>query len=173
MSEPGDWSHNAPMPVNDPSSDSAARAGAAALDPEALLHLRRLDPHGSERLFERLAAAFELLLQRLLPDLDSALQSADLTAIAPLAHTLKSAASALGATALAADCAVIESMLRIGLQHGLQHGPQHGLQRDQQDDRKDDLLDRVRRLRDDLPEVRAAVQALLVDDARVPARPFH
>lgn len=149
------------MPVNDPSSDSAARPAMAALDAESLLQLRALDPLGHGRLFERLAAAFDVLLQRLQPGLESALQSTDAAAIAPLAHTLKSAASALGARALAADCAVIESMLRSRPQGDGEHG------------RHTELLDRVQRLLDDLPEVRAALQALVVADARIPSSPLH
>lgn len=156
-SKRADSTHNLYMPVNDPSSDSAARPGTGALDPEVLRQLRALDPLGHAHLFERLAAAFELLLQRLMPGLDSALQSTDLTAVAPLAHTLKSAAAALGAKALAADCAAIESMLR--------HGRQDG--------RYDDLYARVQSLRNDLPKVRVAVQALINADPRVAASPVH
>jgi HPt (histidine-containing phosphotransfer) domain-containing protein len=141
------------MPVNDPSSDSAARPGAAALDPEALLHLQRLDPHGRERLFERLAAAFELLLQRLQPGLDSALSSADPAAIATLVHTLKSAAAALGALNLAAECAAIETQVSNGVNGA--------------------LLSRVQQLRDDLPAVLVTVQALVGTEAQAAASGPH
>lgn len=141
------------MSVNDPSSDSAGRLAAALLDPEALLHLQRLDPHGRERLFERLASAFELLLQRLTPGLDSALSSADPAAIAPLVHTLKSAASALGALNLAAECAAIEAMLISGMSNT--------------------LLGRVQRLRDDLPGLVATVRALVSAEPEAAANRFH
>lgn len=135
--------HSSSMPVPDPSSpytEDADRLGAVRLDPEALARLHALDPHGGQRLMERAAEAFETLVDRVLPRWDAALDSGDLATIAPLAHTLKSAAGALGALALADDCAMIESLLR------------HG--------RQDGVLERARRLRRDLPGVRAAVQAL-------------
>lgn len=141
------------MPVHDSSSDSAARSGSTALDPEALLHLQRLDPHGRERLFERLAAALDLLLQRLLPDLDSALSAADPAAMAPLVHSLKSTAAALGALHLAAECAAIEALLS---------GPVNRA-----------LLDRVQRLRDDLPGLLATVQALVNTAPQAAANRVH
>jgi HPt (histidine-containing phosphotransfer) domain-containing protein len=136
------------MQFDDASSDSAARPGAAVLDANALQHLRHLDPQGRERLFERLAAALELLLQRELPGLDAALSSADLAPVAPVVHTLKSATAALGALNLAAECGAIEALLRSGSQDG--------------------LLGRVQQLRDDLPGLLATVQAL-VNTAPQPA----
>jgi HPt (histidine-containing phosphotransfer) domain-containing protein len=135
--------HFSSMPVPDPSSphtEDAGRPGAVRLDPEAVGRLRALDPNGSQRLLERAAEAFETLVDRVLPRWDAALEGGDLATIAPLAHTLKSAAGTLGALALADDCAALESSLR------------HG--------RQDGVLERARRLRGDLPEVRAAVQAM-------------
>ncbi|WP_457423882.1 Hpt domain-containing protein [Roseateles sp. P5_E7] len=98
-----------------------ASAPADLLDPEAIRRLRELDPSGGNKLLERVVAAFSSSLDRLLPDLASAREgdTLDLSVVRHVSHTLKSSSASLGATALAARCADIETLAREGRSEGL------------------------------------------------------
>ncbi|MGM9483883.1 Hpt domain-containing protein [Roseateles sp. NT4] len=94
---------------------------AALLDPEAIRRLRELDPSGGNKLLERVVAAFSNSLDRLLPDLARAREgdAIDLAVVRHVSHTLKSSSASLGAMALSARCADIETMARDGRTDGL------------------------------------------------------
>ena len=94
---------------------------AALLDPEAIRRLRELDPSGGNKLLERVVAAFSSSIDRLLPDLARAREGdiIDLAVVRHVSHTLKSSSASLGAMALSARCADIETMAREGLSEGL------------------------------------------------------
>lgn len=92
---------------------------AALLDPEAIRRLRELDPTGGNQLLERIVAAYFGSLDRLLPDLARARESQDLGVVRHVSHTLKSSSASLGALALSARCADIETMARDGRVQGL------------------------------------------------------
>jgi histidine phosphotransfer protein HptB len=94
---------------------------AALLDPEAIRRLRELDPSGGNKLLERVVNAFSISLDRLLPDLASAREgdTLDLAVVRHVSHTLKSSSASLGAMALSARCADIETMARDGQTQGL------------------------------------------------------
>jgi HPt (histidine-containing phosphotransfer) domain-containing protein len=100
-------------------SDTASSPGP--LDPGAIQRLRDLDPTGSSKLLARLVAAYASSLDKLLPELAAARASVplDLVIVRQVSHTLKSASASLGATALSARCAQIESQARDGLHDGL------------------------------------------------------
>src|SRR5437868_13966505 len=61
---------------------------AAQLDPEAIRRLRELDPGGSNKLLERVVAAFSSSVDRLLPDLARARSTPtlDLSVIRHVSH---------------------------------------------------------------------------------------
>ncbi|NCT81773.1 MAG: Hpt domain-containing protein [Comamonadaceae bacterium] len=94
---------------------------AALLDPEAIRRLRELDPSGGNKLLERVVGAFSNSLDRLLPDLARAREGGtlDLGVVRHVSHTLKSSSASLGAAALSARCANIETMARDGQAQGL------------------------------------------------------
>ncbi|KQW51890.1 MULTISPECIES: Hpt domain-containing protein [unclassified Roseateles] len=94
---------------------------AALLDLEAIRRLRELDPSGGNKLLERVVIAFSNSLDRLLPDLARAREGAtpDLAVVRHVSHTLKSSSASLGAMALSARCAEIETMVRDGQVQGL------------------------------------------------------
>ncbi len=98
-----------------------APSPAALLDPEAIARLRELDPGGSNKLLERVVAAFSTSLDRLLPDLARARAGAsiDLAVVRHVSHTLKSSSASLGAQTLSTRCSDIESMVREGRTEGL------------------------------------------------------
>ncbi len=120
-----------------------AQPPAALLDPEAIRRLRELDPSGGNKLLERVVAAFGSSLERLLPDLARAREGdvLDLVAIRHVSHTLKSSSASLGAMALSARCADIETLAREGRSEGMQ-------------EQLDAMLQ-------DIQQVRAALAALL------------
>lgn len=120
-----------------------AQPTAALLDPEAIRRLRELDPSGGNKLLERVVAAFGSSLERLLPDLARAREgdTLDLVAIRHVSHTLKSSSASLGAMALSARCADIETRAREGRSEGMQ-------------EQLDAMLQ-------DIQQVRAALTALL------------
>lgn len=99
-----------------------AQPPAALLDPEAIRRLRELDPSGGNKLLERVVAAFSSSLERLLPDLARAREgdTLDFAAIRHVSHTLKSSSASLGAMALSARCADIETQAREGRSEGMQ-----------------------------------------------------
>lgn len=94
---------------------------AVLLDPEAIRRLRELDPTGGNKLLERVVNAFSNSLDRLLPDLARAREgdALDLSVVRHVSHTLKSSSASLGAMALSARCADIETMVREGRVQGL------------------------------------------------------
>jgi PAS domain S-box-containing protein len=107
--------------------DSASTGGGAAsaaspaapapapdgvLDAGALDRLRELDPSGENHLLERVMKAFDTSLERLLPQLQDAQASHDLTGIRHVVHTLKSSSASIGALKMSQICAEIEAMVR-------------------------------------------------------------
>jgi HPt (histidine-containing phosphotransfer) domain-containing protein len=96
--------------------ETAHRGGessAAVLEPGALARLRALDPSGESQLLTRVAQAFNTSLQRLMPQLSTALaQGPDTVAIHHVAHTLKSSSASLGAMRLSGLCAKVELDVR-------------------------------------------------------------
>ncbi|SEL44868.1 Hpt domain-containing protein [Roseateles sp. YR242] len=90
------------------------------LDEQALARLRELDPGGTNHLLERVIGAFLKALEQQEAVLRQGLAPApDLPALRHVAHTLKSAAASLGASALSERCAQIEAMARAGEVQGL------------------------------------------------------
>jgi len=82
------------------------------LDAGALDRLRELDPSGENHLIERVMKAFDTSLERLLPQLQDAQASHDLTGIRHVVHTLKSSSASIGALKMSQICAEIETMVR-------------------------------------------------------------
>jgi signal transduction histidine kinase/DNA-binding response OmpR family regulator/HPt (histidine-containing phosphotransfer) domain-containing protein len=119
--------------ITDPASPSGGagaspvpNAGMAAppdalpvLDPQALDRLRELDPSGQNRLMARVASAFDTSVARLMPQIQEAMQSTDLTVIRHVSHTLKSSSASIGAVKLSKMCAEMESMARQGQSDGM------------------------------------------------------
>lgn len=81
-------------------------------DQEALRRLKELDPKGDNRLFERVASAFETSVGRLMPQFEDAIRQQDMQGILHVAHTLKSSSASIGALKLSQMCAEIETMIR-------------------------------------------------------------
>jgi len=86
----------------------------AALDGAALERLRELDPDGRHGVVNRVLAAYETMLNRLLAQLRTEIAAADATVVSGIAHTLKSSSASVGALTLSASCADIERRLRAG-----------------------------------------------------------
>ena len=82
------------------------------LDPQAMNRLRELDPRGQNRLVERVLMAFLKSVERLVPQLDQAMQAQDLAGVRHVAHTFKSSSASIGATKLSKDCADLEAWTR-------------------------------------------------------------
>ena len=110
---------SAPVPRATPSSPEpgpADNAGEGAitlsgvLDAEAIRRLRELDPTGESHLLTRVFQAFETSLNRLLPQLEQARDSADAAGVRLVAHTLKSSSATIGAVQLSKVCAEVEAM---------------------------------------------------------------
>jgi HPt (histidine-containing phosphotransfer) domain-containing protein len=119
MSDPGPLS-----PCDAPASHSTVERSAAlpastVLDALALQKLRDLDPTGAGKLMERLAAAFDRLVERLLPQLQAALAADDAAGIREVAHTLKSSSASIGAIKLSALCAEMELLAKQGQTAGM------------------------------------------------------
>ncbi|MCV2367386.1 Hpt domain-containing protein [Roseateles oligotrophus] len=103
-----------PTPVINP-------AESTCLDAQALARLQELDPNGSNKLIERVIAAYVKSLERLLPDLENARgDNLDLNVVRHVSHTLKSSSASLGALSLSERCAQIETMARIGQTDGME-----------------------------------------------------
>ncbi len=85
-----------------------------SLDETALARLRELDPDGRHGVLPRVLTTFEASLARMLDQLQEQQVAADAKAVAALAHTLKSSSASVGALALAAACAQVESRMREG-----------------------------------------------------------
>ncbi|WP_423601145.1 Hpt domain-containing protein [Roseateles sp. MS654] len=92
----------------------------AVLDDQALARLRELDPEGVNQLLDRVVAAFLKSLDQQEQVFAQGLAGPrDLNTLRHVAHTLKSAAASLGATALSQRCAEIEALARSGREDGL------------------------------------------------------
>ncbi len=100
---------------------SAPPAASVVLDPQALKRLHDLDPHGDNKLLERVLKAFEASVGRLQPMLLEAHSNGDLSGISHVAHTLKSSSASIGAIKLSQMCAEIEMMIRQGSGGDLGH----------------------------------------------------
>jgi HPt (histidine-containing phosphotransfer) domain-containing protein len=90
----------------------AGLPAAGLLDEQALASLRALDPGGGANLLARVLATYTQSLQRLLEQLRTARESADVQGQRHVAHTLKSSSASVGALKLSALCAEIERGLR-------------------------------------------------------------
>ena len=104
-------------PAASPAVPAAAPDGV--LDAGALDRLRELDPSGENHLLERVMKAFDTSLERLLPQLQDAQASHDLTGIRHVVHTLKSSSASIGALKMSQICAEIESMVRREVTQGM------------------------------------------------------
>lgn len=91
----------------------------AGLDAEALGRLTALDPTGESRLLERVLNAFQASAARLVPQLEAGRAGADWNAVRLVAHTLKSSSASIGALALSALCAQVETAIRTDATAGL------------------------------------------------------
>lgn len=89
-------------------------ATSVQLDGVALERLRQLDPEGTHGVMARVLRTFETSLQRQMDLATQAREQGDATAIANVAHLLKSSSAAVGALALSERCAQIERKLRAG-----------------------------------------------------------
>ncbi len=93
--------------------DNAGSGGAeqpGVLDADAIHRLRELDPNGESHLLTRVLQAFETSLNRLLPQLEQARNTADAVGVRLVAHTLKSSSATIGALPLSKLCAEVEVM---------------------------------------------------------------
>jgi HPt (histidine-containing phosphotransfer) domain-containing protein len=106
--------------TSEPSVTVPSPPVAGVLDPAAVARLQELDPGGSAGLLARVLATYTQSLQRLLEQLRTARQEADLQGQHHVVHTLKSSSASVGALTLAALCADIERRLRDGLLDGLE-----------------------------------------------------
>lgn len=86
---------------------------AVSLDEQALARLRELDPDGRHGVVRRVLQAYEGSLQRDLQQLQALGDDpTDGRTVAGIAHRLKSSSASVGALALSATCAEVESQLR-------------------------------------------------------------
>ncbi len=101
-------------PSPEPGSVDNAGDGAVVpqgvLNAEAIRRLRELDPTGESHLLTRVFQAFETSLNRLLPQLEQARNTADAAGVRLVAHTLKSSSATIGAEQLSKVCAEVEAM---------------------------------------------------------------
>ena len=92
---------------------------SSVLDPDALARLEELDPLGANDLLARVLKAYQSSAARLMPQLEAARAAGDDATVRLVAHTLKSSSASIGAMALSARCAQVESLLREGTTDGL------------------------------------------------------
>ena len=124
------------------------------LDAQALARLRELDPSGINKLMERVVAAYDKSLDRLLPELAAARSPPmNMAVVRHVSHTLKSSSASLGALALAQRCSEIEALARQGQNENANCPPNEGLI-----GTLNALLDAML---DDIAKVRVALAALL------------
>ena len=97
---------------SEPGSLGAAEIDSGVLDAQALERLRELDPSGENHLMERVVSAFETSLERLMPQLQDALNGNELGGIRHVAHTLKSSSASIGAMKLSRLCSDVETRAR-------------------------------------------------------------
>ena len=96
-------------------AEPQAEPQAEVLDQAALARLRELDPDGRHGVIQRVFAAFEASLVRMLEQLDAldppvGQPAAD--CVRQWAHTLKSSSASVGALVLAQLCSEVENRLR-------------------------------------------------------------
>ena len=106
-------------PFKNSPSPLARLPSLTQLDAEALGRLTALDPSGENRLLERVLNAFQGSAERLVPQLEAGRAGADWNAVRLVAHTLKSSSASIGALALAALCARVETAIRTDAIAGL------------------------------------------------------
>lgn len=106
-------------PFKNSPSPLARLPSLTQLDAEALGRLTALDPSGENRLLERVLNAFQGSAVRLVPQLEAGRAGADWNAVRLVAHTLKSSSASIGALALAALCARVETAIRTDAIAGL------------------------------------------------------
>ena len=97
-----------PGPVDNAGDGAVVPQGV--LNAEAICRLRELDPTGESHLLTRVFQAFEISLNRLLPQLEQARNTADAAGVRLVAHTLKSSSATIGAVQLSKVCAEVEAM---------------------------------------------------------------
>ena len=76
-----------------PPPGAPATPGPAPLDAGALSRLRELDPDGRHGVLQRVLAAFETSLARMLVQLAAELEDGDAGVVSAVAHTLKSSSA--------------------------------------------------------------------------------
>ncbi len=86
----------------------------SGLDAQALARLRELDPDGRLGVVNRVLAAFETSVQRMVTQLEAQREAGDVKVVANVAHTLKSSSASVGALSLSRACADVEAKLRKG-----------------------------------------------------------
>jgi hypothetical protein len=95
-----------------PSAARPDEPAAGALDVAALARLSDLDPSGCNGLVARVLHTYAVSLERLSAELRQARATGDPATVRRVAHTLKSSSASIGALALAALCAQVESAAR-------------------------------------------------------------
>ncbi len=98
------------QPRPDDNVGQGVAASPGVLNAEAIRRLRELDPTGESHLLTRVFQAFETSLNRLLPQLEQARNTADAAGVRLVAHTLKSSSATIGAVQLSRVCAEVEVM---------------------------------------------------------------
>ena len=99
----------APALPDPPGSVGSGSVAPVQLDAVALARLMTLDPSNESRLIERVMQAFQNSAARLSVQLDKAQLDGDRAAVRLAAHTLKSSSASIGALALSARCALLET----------------------------------------------------------------
>lgn len=100
---------------HEPPLSGSPEPGPVSLDAAALARLRELDPDGRHGVVNRVLAAFETSLARMLVQLRAELGEGHDGVVAAVAHTLKSSSASVGALALSRACGEVEKRLRDGL----------------------------------------------------------
>src|SRR5512143_1973921 len=93
-------------------SANASDYPPAVLDAAALARLAELDPQGSAGLVQRVLSTYANALERSRHELLLARRPLQPEPLRHLAHTLKSSSASVGALALSALCAQVESQVR-------------------------------------------------------------
>jgi HPt (histidine-containing phosphotransfer) domain-containing protein len=103
-----------PLDLQRPASTLAAARPAPALDPQAIARLRELDPQGRSGVVQRVLAAYEASLLRVLAliQAQAALAAPDPKVLMDNAHMLKSSSTSVGAFDLARLCEAMENRIR-------------------------------------------------------------
>jgi HPt (histidine-containing phosphotransfer) domain-containing protein len=103
-----------PLGLHSPANTLAAASPAPVLDPQAIARLRELDPQGRNGVVQRVLAAYEASLLRVLALIQAqvALPAPDPKVLVDNAHMLKSSSTSVGALDLARLCEALESRIR-------------------------------------------------------------